>query len=108
MPKVPEYNLPKFPPHRRPIPAMQSPKPKKGAKKKLARSLKHERLLRLFDGDGYEEFHTPKYVFVKQWNGNNKQWQVAIYPIESWRKKEKFNSETRWQGEHLRQIGLEE
>lgn len=46
----------------------------------------HERLLRLFDGDGYEEFDQGKYVFVKQWNGNTKNWQVAIYPKANWSK----------------------
>lgn len=44
----------------------------------------HDRLLRLFDGNGYEVFDAGKYVFVKQWNGNVKRWQVAIYPRASW------------------------
>ena len=47
--------------------------------KKLKNKVKHDRLLRLFDGDGYEVFETPKYIFVKQWNGNSETWQVAIY-----------------------------
>lgn len=75
------------------------------SKKKTKREV-HERLLRLFDGEGYEEFHTPKYVFVKQWNGNTNLWQVAIYPIKSWHKKE-AGSEYHQQSNHLRSISME-
>ena len=56
--------------------------------KKIRIRARHDRLLRLFDGEGYEIFETPKYVFVKQWNGNNKTWEVAIYPRDSWNRKE--------------------
>jgi hypothetical protein len=80
---------------------------KKGERKKSERHAKHERLLRLFDGEGYEEFHTPKYVFVKQWNGNTENWQVAIYPIDSWNRMQ-GGIERRQNLEHLRQIQLEE
>jgi hypothetical protein len=75
--------------------------------KQVKSRAKHDRLLRLFDSEGYEEFHTPKYVFVKQWNGNNNQWQVAIYPIASWSRmniyKDTFTPE-----KHLRQVMLED
>jgi len=72
-------------------------------KKKLDNQVKHERLLRLFDGDGYEEFHTPRYIFVKQWNGNTEHWQVAIYPIDSWRRMQ-VGSEKYVQQQHLNSI----
>jgi len=61
---------------------------KKQERLKAERRAKHERLLRLFDGDGYEEFHTPKYIFVKQKNNNNDTWEVAIYSKESWLRRE--------------------
>lgn len=99
MTKVPNLDFPKF---ERPI-----KKKKKVQAKKLKNQARHDRLLRLFDGDGYEEFHTPKYIFVKQWNGNNGRWQVAIYPIESWHKKQKptiYQQQTN----HLRSIQYEE
>ena len=83
MPKVPQLNIPIF--------ELSVPQQKKIKKphitKKMKNREKHDRLLRLFDGDSYEEFHHPNYVFVKQWNGNNKTWQVAIYPKDSWQKK---------------------
>lgn len=68
-------------------------------KKQLNRE-KHERLLRLFDGEGYEEFHAPKYVFVKQWNGGTERWEVAIYTKDSWQRKEEYNRNR----EHLKDI----
>lgn len=79
MPKVPDLNIPMFEVS---VPAEK--KVKKTKPKKLKNREKHDRLLRLFDGEGYEEFHHPKYVFVKQWNGNNSTWQVAIYTKDSW------------------------
>lgn len=72
----------------------------KGDVAKAKRRSKQERLLRLFDGDGYEEFHTPKYVFVKHWNGDNGTWQVAIYPIASWHRVQ----EAKRNYDHLRSI----
>lgn len=81
----------------------------KGDKKRTERREKHERLLRLFDGDGYEEFHHPKYVFVKHWNGNTKVWQVAIYTTASWKAKNDVRpSEYQQQMEHLQSIMREE
>lgn len=80
MPDVPNLNFP--------IPKAsfnRSPKKKKKSKQKKQRTVQ-ERLLRLFDGDGYEEFHTPKYVFIKQWSGDNGTWQVAIYTQDSYAK----------------------
>ena len=62
----------------------------KGDVKRARLRVVQDRLLRLFDGEGYEEFHTSKYIFVKQWNGNTRRWQVAIYPIESWRRVEEY------------------
>lgn len=72
-------------------------------KKKSQTQERQERLLRLFDGDGYEEFHTPKFIFVKQWNGNTDHWQVAIYPIDSWQRMQ-AGSESYRQQQHLRSI----
>lgn len=76
----------------------------KGDAKKKATREKNDRLLRLFNGDGYEEFHTPKYVFVKQWNGDNKSWQVAIYTTESFQRSQQRLQPTL----HLRSIMQEE
>lgn len=76
--------------------------------KKRKRLEIQERLLRLFDGDEYEEFHTPKYVFVKHWNGDTGRWQVAIYPMASWEKLKRHNDLARQQQEHLRGILMEE
>lgn len=64
----------------------------KGDVKKKKRRDVQERLLRLFDGDSYEEFHTPKYVFIKQWNGDNGTWQVAIYTQESYARRNAHQS----------------
>jgi hypothetical protein len=66
--------------------------------KKARTRERQERLLRMFDGDGYEEFVTPNYVFVKHWNGDNKTWQVAIYTRESFR---------RYKNEHVRNLGTQ-
>lgn len=87
MTKVPDLQIPKYNPIQKISPLVGANFNNNNKTKKEKNRDKHDRLLRLFDGDGYEEFHHPKYVFVKQWNGNQKNWQVAIYPIDSWTKK---------------------
>lgn len=55
----------------------------KGEAKKTKNRLIQERLLKMFDKDEYEEFVTRKYVFVKRYNADNNNWEVAIYDHKS-------------------------
>ena len=41
-------------------------------------------LLSFFNDEGYQEKEVNGFYLVKQWNGNNKSWQVAIYPKQSY------------------------
>lgn len=69
---------------------------------------RQEKLFRLFDGNGYEEFHTPKYVFVKHWNGDSEVWQVAIYTTESFKRFNAYQQTDEYRNsQHLRSIQLE-
>ncbi len=94
MPDVPNLNfqIPKTTIKRKPK--------KKKAEQKKQRTVQ-ERLLRLFDGKGYEEFHTPKYVFIKHWNGDNGTWQVAIYTQDSYAR---YNQHRENSNQHLQNI----
>lgn len=82
-------------------------KQEKYARKKAERRAKHERLLRMFDGDGYEVFDAGKYVFIKQHNGNNDKWEVAIYTKGSYKRMQKGREQMMWGAEeeqHIRSI----
>ena len=66
-------------------------------------------LLTFFQGEGYEEKEVNGYWLVKQWNGNTKNWQVAIYTKESFEnylKVGRGESKTQYQLdlEHLKSI----
>jgi len=49
-----------------------------------------EFLLSFFDTSGYQEKFVNNFWLVKQWNGNNQRWQVAIFTKESFEKYKKY------------------
>ena len=49
-----------------------------------------EFLLSFFDTNGYQEKLVNNFWLVKQWNGNNQRWQVAIFTKESFEKYKKY------------------
>ena len=51
---------------------------------------KQEFLLSFFNDNGYEEKQVNGFWLVKQWNGNTKDWQVAIYTNQSFTKYKEF------------------
>jgi len=55
--------------------------------KKERNRIRQEFLLTFFDkNSGYSEKEINGFWLIKQWNGNQKIWQVAIYTKESFRK----------------------
>ena len=51
---------------------------------------RQEFLLSFFNDNGYEEKQVNSFWLVKQWNGNTKDWQVAIYSNQSFNKYKEF------------------
>ena len=58
----------------------------KNKTKQLLRRQRQEELLKLFEGDFYQEKQFNGGWYVKQFNGNTERWQVAIYSEESFQK----------------------
>jgi hypothetical protein len=55
--------------------------------KKYYNDVKRSFLLSFFDDtEKYTEQNVNGFWLIKQWNGNDKRWQVAIYSEESYRK----------------------
>lgn len=52
-----------------------------------------EFLLSFFFGDSYQEKQVNGFWLVKSWNGNNKQWQVAIFTEETFKNYKRFYKE---------------
>mgnify|MGYP001559221659 CR=1 FL=1 len=48
-----------------------------------------------FDGDFYQEKQVENSWYVKQYNGNNDRWQVAVYTNQSFRNYKKFQENKR-------------
>ena len=62
----------------------------KGQAKKLKRLARQAELLKNFDEDHYQEKKVGDKWYVKQWNGNSKRWQVAIFSETSYKKYKQF------------------
>ncbi len=52
----------------------------------LYRKLKQDELLKMFDGDFYQEKEVGDKVYVKKWDGNTSKWNVNTFSKESFRK----------------------
>jgi len=62
-------------------------------KKRLNRQ-RHEFLLTFFDSQsGYDKKQVNGWWLVKQWNGNNNQWEVAIYTPDGMKKKQEYTNQ---------------
>ena len=62
-----------------------------GKASKLQRQLRQNQLLKLFDGDFYQEKYIKGKYYIKQFNGNTKNWQVAEYTPSSFMKYKAYN-----------------
>ena len=62
------------------------------AKRNRSRT-RHEFLLTFFEGkvsEGYAEKEVNGYWLVRQWNGNSKMWEVAIYTQENFGRRKEY------------------
>ena len=57
----------------------------KNKSKKYYRETRQEFLLSFFEEDKYSEKQVNGFWLIKQWNGDKKYWQVAIYSEEAYR-----------------------
>jgi hypothetical protein len=59
-----------------------------GKQKQLINARRHKFLLTFFDPkEEYQVREVNGYYLTKQWNGNTKRWEVAIYTPESWERR---------------------
>ena len=58
-------------------------------KKQKLNKQRQDFLLTFFDKDEYIEKEINGFWLIKQWNGETKHWQVAIYSKDSFKKKNK-------------------
>ena len=60
----------------------------KSDRKKILSQRRHEFLNDVFFSDAENKYQTKevkdKWILVRQWNGNTKRWEVAIYTKESY------------------------
>lgn len=70
---------------------MSSSKRRKERKKEQRRQ-KQQELLKHFEGDFYQEKKIGDKWFVKLFNGNTGNWQVAIYSEDSFKRYKEFQS----------------
>jgi len=50
-------------------------------------------LLKMFDGDFYQEKQVDNEWYIKSWNGGTNKWQVSIYSEVAYRRYKSFNGE---------------
>ena len=68
------------------------------AKNQKTENRKQDFLLSYFIGDHYQEREVNGFMLIKQWNGNTKSWQVAIFTKDSFENYKKYGQEQAWKG----------
>jgi hypothetical protein len=67
---------------------------KKLSKKQQANARRHAFLLTFFNPeDKYQQIEKNGYILIKQYNGNSKRWEVAIYSKEAFKATRKYLSQ---------------
>lgn len=64
-------------------------------KKQLEKRAIQDELLKMFDGDFYQEKITPECVYIKMWNNGTERWQVAKFSLSGYRNYRQFIDKNR-------------